>query len=349
MPPSPIIVNIGPIALRWYSVMIVLGALMAAWIATREARRRGQDSEQIWQMLPIVLIFGIIGARLGWVLVSLKEIQAKGWEHIFFTFEGGLSIQGALIGGLLAVIIYTRRHKLDFFEWTDIIIPGVALAQAIGRWGNYFNQELFGAPCDQPWCIPISNEVLASDPKYAAYVGKYTHFAPTFAYEMIWDLLNFGVLMWLGRQRRMELRTGDLFWIYGIFYSIGRFFIEEIRLDSAMIGGIKAPEIFALITIVVCWGALIWRHRPASTAPVAVVAVDDDEEIEAAPDTEWDEEAGGEPIAEDESYAVDEDEAGEPVEPVPHPHPVVAQTAAGDEPDREAPSPRPPRPQPADQ
>src|SRR5690349_13373288 len=270
MPPSPIIVNIGPIALRWYSVMIVLGALLAAWIATREARRRGQDSEQIWQMLPIVLIFGIIGARLGWVLVSLKDIQAKGWEHIFFTFEGGLSIQGALIGGLLAVIIYTRRHKLDFFEWADIAIPGVALAQAIGRWGNYFNQEAFGAPCDQPWCIPISNEVLQSHPEYADYVGKNLRFAPTFAYEMIWDLLNFALLMWLGRQRRFELRTGDLLWVYGIFYSVGRFFIEEVRVDSAIVFGLKFPEVIALLTIIICFAGLIYRHRPGSTAPVAV-------------------------------------------------------------------------------
>jgi hypothetical protein len=154
--------------------------------------------------------------------------------------------------------------------------------------------------------------------------------------------------MWLGRQVRMELRTGDLFWVYGIFYSIGRFFIEEIRVDSALIGGIKAPEIFALGTIVVCWAGLIWRHRPASTAPVAVVAVDEEEEAEAAPDDEWDEEAGGEPLATGDVYAVDEDEAGEPVEPVPHPHPVVAQTAA-DEPELEASTPSPPRTRPADQ
>src|SRR5689334_23361760 len=180
MPPSPIIAQIGPLALRWYSLMIVLGAVVASFLATREARRRGQDPEHVWQLLPLVLILGIIGARLGWVLVSLGEIQAKGgWEHAFYVWEGGLSIQGALVGA----IIYTVRHKLDFFEWADIAIPGVALAQAIGRWGNYFNQEAFGAPCDQPWCIPISNEVLQSHPEYADYVGKNLRFAPTFAYE----------------------------------------------------------------------------------------------------------------------------------------------------------------------
>src|SRR4051812_8158927 len=101
MPPSPIIIEIGNFQLRWYSVMIVLGALAASWIATREARRRGHDPEHIWQMLPLVLIFGIIGARLGWVVVSTATMQAKGWEHALFIWEGGLSIQGALVGGLL--------------------------------------------------------------------------------------------------------------------------------------------------------------------------------------------------------------------------------------------------------
>ena len=335
MPPSPIIVQLGPVALRWYSLLIVLGAVVAAWIATREARRRGQDPEHVWQMLPLVLIFGIIGARLGWVLVSLKDIQASGWEHAFYVWEGGLSIQGALVGGLLAAAIYTIRSGLDFFEWTDIVIPGVALAQAIGRWGNYFNQEAFGAPCDQPWCIPISQDVLQRHPEYLQFVGKYTHFAPTFAYEMVWDLLNFALLMWLGRQARVELRTGDLLWAYGIFYSIGRFFIEEIRVDSATINGLKAPEIFALVTIAAGWIAIIIRHRPGSAAPVAVVADTSGAAEDDEGETEWEDDERGAAIAAEAGvdaasegepqYAVDHDAAGEPTAPAPHAAPVVAQ------------------------
>jgi phosphatidylglycerol---prolipoprotein diacylglyceryl transferase len=335
MPPSPIMVQLGPVALRWYSVMIVLGAIAAAWIATREARRRGQDPEHVWQMLPLVLIFGIIGARLGWALVSLKDLQASGWEHAFAVWEGGLSIQGALVGGLLAAAIYTLRHRMDFFEWTDIVIPGVALAQAIGRWGNYFNQEAFGAPCDQPWCIPISQDVLQRHPEYLQFAGKYTHFAPTFAYEMVWDLLNFTLLMWLGRQARIELRTGDLLWTYGIFYSIGRFFIEEIRVDSATINGLKAPEVFALATIAVCWVALIVRHRPGSTAPVAVVADNGGAREGDEGETEWEDDESAPGAAaqagvnsegwDEAEYAVDHDAAGDPTEPVPHAAPVAPQ------------------------
>ncbi|HUS16644.1 MAG TPA: prolipoprotein diacylglyceryl transferase [Chloroflexia bacterium] len=338
MYPEPIIFTVGAFSLRWYSVMIVLGAVVAAWLATREARRRGQDPEHIWQMMPIVLIFGIIGARLGWVLVSLKDIEAKGWEHALAVWEGGLSIQGALVGGIIAAVIYTRRYHFDFFEWADIIIPGVALAQAIGRWGNYFNQEAFGAVCNNPWCISISDEVLRSHPEYAAYVGQNLRFAPTFAYEMIWDLLNFALLMWLGRQSRVELRTGDLFWVYGIVYSVGRFFIEDIRLDSATVNGLRAPQVFAILTIVVCWAALIWRHRPGSTAPVAVVADTattgytadwDDDGDAAAEDSDADDGAYA-ADGDDGEYAVEEDEAGEPVEPVPHPAPVIAQARDGE-------------------
>jgi phosphatidylglycerol:prolipoprotein diacylglycerol transferase len=269
MPPSPILAQIGPFAVRWYSIMIILGVIAATFLALREARRRGQNPDHIWGLFPWVLILGIIGARLGWVVVSLKTIETKGWTHIFSTWEGGISIQGALVGGILAAVIYTRRRHLDFFAWADIIIPGVAFAQAIGRWGNFFNQELFGAPCDQPWCIPISDAVLQADPRYAAFVGKAVHFAPTFAYEMIWDLLNFALLLWLGRQRRFQLRTGDLLWVYGIFYSIGRFFLEDVRLDSATVDGVKAPQAIALLTILLCIAALIWRHRPGSPAPLA--------------------------------------------------------------------------------
>jgi phosphatidylglycerol:prolipoprotein diacylglycerol transferase len=304
--------------------MIVLGAIAAAWIANREARRRGQDPEHVWQLLPWVLVFGIIGARLGWVVVSLKEIEAQGgWMHAFAVWDGGLSIQGAVIGGLLAASFYTRRAGLDFWEWTDIVVPGLALAQAIGRWGNYFNQELFGEPCTQPWCIPIQDSILQSHPQYVQYVGQNLHFAPTFAYEMIWNLLNFALLMWLGRQRRMELRTGDLFWVYGIFYSIGRFFLEDVRLDSVIINNFKPPQAFALITIAICWIGLIYRHRPGSTAPVAVVADDsaawDEADAEAEDATDLEDATG-------DAYEVDTDEDGNPVEPVLHPDPIVAQT-----------------------
>ena len=135
--------------------------------------------------------------------------------------------------------------------------------------GNYFNQEAFGQQTNLPWGIPISEqrqaEVAGQD------FGPNARFHPTFAYEMIWDLLNFGLLMWLGRQKRIRLRDGDVFWVYMIFYSIGRFLIEGIRIDSAKVNGIPAPQIVAILSILLGWGLIIWRHRPDSKAPLSNV------------------------------------------------------------------------------
>ncbi len=269
---SPILVQIGPLAIRWYSVMIILGIIAAVALATHEARRRGDDPDHIWGMFPWVLILGIVGARVGWDIVSLSTIEARGWLHLIFTWEGGLSIQGALVGGIAGALIYCRLHRLSFLRWADIIIPGVALAQAIGRWGNFFNQELFGAPCNQPWCIPISDAVLRADPRFAAFAGQGLHFAPTFAYEMLWDLFNCALLLWLARRPRLGLRTGDLLWTYGIVYSVGRFFLEDVRLDSAIVAGVKAPQFVAGLTIVLCFAIMIWRRRPGSRAPLSYPA-----------------------------------------------------------------------------
>jgi len=273
-PPEKVAFYVGPIPVHWYGIMIMLGVLLASWIAYREAKRRREDPDHVWQLFPWVLSAGILGARLGWVLPSFDSLPRDPmsifgielpWQfRIFAIMDGGLSIQGALVGGVLAVLIYSRRHQLSFFKWADIIVPGVALAQAVGRWGNYFNQEAFGRPTDLPWGIPIAVDrqraVAGED------FGPDARFHPTFAYEMVWDLANFGLLMWLGRQRRIRLLEGDLLWFYLIFYSIGRFMIEEIRVDSATVSGLKVPQVVAVLTILIAWVMLIYRHRPGSQA-----------------------------------------------------------------------------------
>jgi phosphatidylglycerol:prolipoprotein diacylglycerol transferase len=225
-----------------------------------------------------MLIFGIIGARLGFVLVNLSNFQSDP-IRMLYVWEGGLSIQGGFVAGILALLLYVRRNHLSFFRWADIGIVGVPLGQAIGRWGNFFNQEAYGEPCSQPWCIPIAPDrrpaaigLKAPDgTPYPADYGADTifHFAPTFAYEMLWDLGTFGLLWWLSRTRRIALREGDLLWVYGVVYSLGRFVVEAVRLDSASAGGFRAPQLFAVATILVCWAMFIYRHRPGTTAPPA--------------------------------------------------------------------------------
>lgn len=265
--PGRDVFQLGPITVRWYGIMIMLGVVLASIIAYREARRRGEDPDNVWGLFPWVLVFGIVGARLGWVIADLKDVRSL-YDAIAI-WQGGLSIQGSVIGGAIAVIIYCRRNHLSFWKWGDIIVPGLALGQAVGRWGNFFNQEAFGAKTDLPWGIPISVErqraVMGTD------YGPNARFQPTFAYEMIWDLINFGILMWLGRQKRLRLLEGDLIWIYLTVYSIGRFIIEAIRVDSATIFDIKTPQVVALATIIFAWAMLIYRHRPGTNARLAVV------------------------------------------------------------------------------
>lgn len=259
------------IPVHWYGIMIMLGVLLASYIAFREARRRGEDPDHVWQLFPWVLVLGILGARLGWVLSEANSHQFKDFWEIFAISQGGLSIQGAIIGGVLAVLGYCRRYKLSFFQWADIIVPGLALGQAMGRWGNFFNQEAFGRPTTLPWGIPIdvNRQVEVAGPNPGFEPSSSLRFHPTFAYEMIWDLLNLGLLMWLGRQKRFKLLEGDLLWVYLIFYSVGRYAIEEIRVDSAMVSGFKTPQLFAIATILFALVMVAIRHRPGTTARLA--------------------------------------------------------------------------------
>ncbi len=266
--PSREAFRIGDIVVHWYGIMIMIGVILASYIAFREARRRGEDPDHVWQLFPWVLISGILGARIGWVLASLGEPGMSDPLNWFKIWEGGLSIQGSIAGAAIAIAIYCRRYAISFFKWADIIAPGLAVGQAMGRWGNFFNQEAFGGPTDLPWGIPIDPDrqravagITNPDPN--------TRFHPTFAYEMIWDLLNFGLLMWLGRQKRFKLREGDILWAYLIFYSVGRYFIEGIRVDSAKFIDFKTPQIIAILTIILAVVMLILRHRQGSTAPYA--------------------------------------------------------------------------------
>lgn len=265
--PSREAFRIGDIVVHWYGIMIMLGVIFASIIAYREAKRRGEDPDHVWQLFPWVLISGIVGARVGWVVASLGDPRMSDPANWFKIWEGGLSIHGSIIGAAIAIAIYCRRYRISFFKWADIIAPGLALGQAIGRWGNYFNQEAFGSPTDLPWGIPIS---VDRQREVAGQVyGENVRFHPTFAYEMIWDLLNFGLLMWLGRQKRIRLKEGDILWVYLIFYSVGRYFIEGIRVDSARFIDFKTPQIISIVLIILGVVMLILRHRPDSKAPYA--------------------------------------------------------------------------------
>jgi len=264
---------VGPIYIRFYGIILMLGAVAAAFLAEHEARRRKFNPEFVWDGLIWVLIGGIIGARLWHVFTPPPSMIAAGFTTQYYlthpldlinTRLGGLGIPGAVIGGALALYIFCRRKKMSFLTWADIAAPGVALAQAIGRWGNFFNQELYGKPSTLPWAVKI--DPINRLPGYESY----STFQPLFLYESIWNLLNMGLLLWLGRKYGDRLKEGDLFLTYLVGYPVGRFFLEFLRLDAPRIGTINTNQAFMAIVAVVSGFLLYWRHRKSKVQDVEV-------------------------------------------------------------------------------
>ncbi len=256
-------IMIGNFEIKFYGIIIMFGALMAAWLSSRESKRRGNDPEMIWDMLPWLLVAGIIGARLWHIFTPSASLVALGIDTRYYLTHpldainirnGGLGIPGAVMGGALALWIYTRVKKTSFATWTDIIAPGLALAQAIGRWGNFLNQELYGSPTNLPWAIFIRPENCL--PEYA----DQAYYHPMFLYESIWNLLNMVLLLYLGRKHKDKLFRGDIFLIYLVIYPVGRFLLEFIRLDPSNVGGINANQtVMAAIGLLSLIG-LILKH-----------------------------------------------------------------------------------------
>lgn len=260
--------RIGPIAIGWYGIIIVASAVMAALLAEHEARRRGDDPEHIWNAFLWCVILGMIGARLYHVISSL-DYYLQNPLQILNTRAGGLGIYGALAGGALALWLYTRRHHLQFGHWADIAVPGLFLAQAIARWGNYLNQELYGYPTTLPWGIAIDAAHRIPPFNDLTKYPLQTRFHPTFLYESIGNLVNLALVMYISHRYADRLRDGDLILLYGVLYPLLRFFVEFQRPDAWRIAGIATAQWVAIGSIILCGGLLAYRHRspPRATLP----------------------------------------------------------------------------------
>ena len=315
-------IQIGPIMIRYYALIILAGAMVAAWLATQEAKRHGKDPEMVWDMLPWLLIGGIIGARLWHVLTPSSSNAAMGlttqyyFQHpleILKIWKGGLGIFGGIIGGAIALAIYCRAQKQNFFEWTDIIAPGLLIAQAIGRWGNFVNQEVYGPPSDLPWAIYI-------DPAHRL-PGFETveRYHPLFLYESLLTLLGGLLLLYIARKYKDKLFTGDLFLMYLVYYPLVRFGLEFIRLDPSAVGTININQTVMLIVGILALLILVLRHTvwlPKAVREVQAEGIDVSEmklvepEIEATAESVT-QTASTEPAApsQPEEEPADEDEA----------------------------------------
>ncbi|HEY9088136.1 MAG TPA: prolipoprotein diacylglyceryl transferase [Anaerolineaceae bacterium] len=257
-------IHIGPFNFTYYGILIMLGAVAAAFLTDWQARRKGLNAELVWDMLPWLLIGGIIGARLWHIFTPPPSMVERGittWYYLthplkaIAIWEGGVGIPGAVIGGAIALYIYARVRKINFLRWVDLIAPGLALAQAVGRWGNFINQEIYGAPTNLPWAIFIDEAHRLPELSDVAY------YHPLFFYEVLWNLANMGFLLWLGKRFAARLKPGDIFLTYLVIYPIGRFLLEFLRLDAAQVGGINFNQTLMAVIAVIAAVLLFIRHR----------------------------------------------------------------------------------------
>lgn len=256
---SGVAFSIGPITVRWYGLIITAAVLAGYLVAYLRVKNRGEDPDHLINILIYGLISAIIGARIYYVLFSLADYVHRPLE-VLTIWHGGLAIHGALIGGIISTVVYTRLHRLNFWYWADIIAPSIILGQAIGRWGNFINQEAFGGPTNLPWGIYIEPA------KRPIELMGFTHFHPTFLYESLWNIIGFGLLLYLSTRQKARPAlwpSGSIFLVYAIYYSIGRFFIEGLRTDSLMLGPIRIAQLVGLLVIIGC-SALLFRWRSRS-------------------------------------------------------------------------------------
>jgi phosphatidylglycerol:prolipoprotein diacylglycerol transferase len=266
---NPEAFRIGPIAVHWYGILIVAGILAATYLSAYLAKLRGRNPEFVWDALTWCVILGVVGARLYHVLTPTPSMGVGQWYYfenpaqIFAIWEGGLGIYGAVAGGALGLYIACRRAKENMLVWTDIIVPGLVLAQAIGRWGNFVNQELYGRPTTLPWAIYI-------DPQHRLPgFEMYERFHPTFLYESLWNLATCLALVYVTWRYREKLMLGLTTGVYFISYSTIRFLLEFVRLDSPSVGPLAIAQIVALCVIIAASGFLAWRvkvHRASREA-----------------------------------------------------------------------------------
>jgi prolipoprotein diacylglyceryl transferase len=256
--PSSNSISIGPLTLRAYGLLIALGVFAAVWLADRRWRAKGGDQGDISGIALWAVPGGLIGARIYHVITDY-ELYTHHPLNIFKIWAGGLGIWGGIAGGVLAGWWYARRHHLDMAALLDCVAPALPLAQAIGRWGNYFNQELFGRPSTLPWALKI-----APQNRPAAYIRSGT-FHPIFLYEFLWDLIVVALVLLV--ERRVRLRKGYLFAAYVALYTFGRFFIEYLRIDFAhKILGLRINDWISLLVFAGAMFLLVrYGRRPAES------------------------------------------------------------------------------------
>ncbi len=266
--PSSGEVELGPLTLHAYGFMLLLGIVAATILAGILWTRQGGEWDLVFRVAMWGVAGGIVGARLYHVISSWGEVPDPKWQGVFEVWRGGLGIWGGIAGGVLVGSLVVRRARENVFAFWDVAAPGILLAQAIGRWGNYFNQELFGTPTDRPWGLEIDR---INRP--AEYAQSET-FHPAFLYESLWNLLGVAVLLLV--RSRFRIRPPGLFFLYVAWYTFARFFLELIRTDPAHeFLGLRLNAYVSIVVFALAVVGFVWAQRraerrrpPRSPAPV---------------------------------------------------------------------------------
>jgi phosphatidylglycerol:prolipoprotein diacylglycerol transferase len=346
--PDPVFIRLFGFPVYWYGIAYAVGLAAVYWVLIREARFRGLDEDRIGTGLIIVAVAALIGGRLYHVIDQWQALYAADpirallpvardpSGNLVFAGFTGLGVPGGIITGTIAAWVYLRRARQPFWSWADVVAPALFVMQAVGRWGNFFNQELYGPPTTLPWGIRIDVAHRVDPYRDLTLYPLTTHFHPLFLYESLSGIAGALVLIWLARRPRSRLVPGDLLLLFFIWYGLTRFALEGFRVDNWTFFGVPTAQIVTLGFILTGLVGLWIRHGPGRPAELAVDLLPDRSDPPDADDDEddfWEDEAGDE--ADDRADAPD-DEADGPDDDL-----ATAEADSGGDPEADPPD-RPP-------
>ncbi|MEN1969655.1 prolipoprotein diacylglyceryl transferase [Lentibacillus sp. N15] len=256
-PLNRVFIELGPLTVYWYGVIIAFGAFLGLYIASKEADRLGLKKDILIDFIVFVIPIAIICARIYYVTFEWERYVDGPWWGVFAIWEGGIAIHGAVIGGILTAIVFSHMRNISFWQLADIIAPSLILGQAIGRWGNFMNQEAHGGPISESTYENFYQYFPDFIMNQMTIEGVMYH--PTFLFESVWNILVFVFLIVL---RKYNPLRGEIFLSYAIFYSIGRYFIEGMRTDSLYVfGELRTAQIISLLLVVGAIILIIYRRK----------------------------------------------------------------------------------------
>jgi phosphatidylglycerol---prolipoprotein diacylglyceryl transferase len=264
--PGPVAFELGPITFRWYGLLITGALLLGILLAQNLGQRRGIDPDRIGDLAIWLVLGALPGARLYYVLFEWDRYADRPLAALAI-WQGGIAIHGAILGGAIAALLFARRYSLSFWQLADVVAPALVMGQAIGRWGNFFNSEAFGSPTDLPW------RVFIPPAQRPPGLGAEPYYHPTFLYESLWNLGVLALVLWLffwGLRHPGRLKAGTIFLVYFATYSLGRLWIEGLRLDSLMLGPLRIAQVVSLAGIALGVVGLLWLYRLKRPLPDVV-------------------------------------------------------------------------------